>query len=52
MDRPSQEGHGDLEQRMTDYFLLRMNQAALEDGLITEEVYRRIDAAIRTDRTA
>ena len=45
----SEEGRKVMEQGITQAILLRLNRYALENGLITEEIYRKMEVSIRVD---
>lgn len=45
----SDEGRKVMEQGITQAILLRLNRYALENGLITEEIYRKMEVSIRVD---
>ena len=44
-----EEGRKVMEQGITQAILLRLNRYALENGLITEEIYRKMEVSIRVD---
>ena len=45
----SEEGREVMERGITQAILLRLNRYALENGLITEEIYRKMEVSIRVD---
>lgn len=45
----SDEGRKVMEQGITQAILLRLNRYALENGLITEDIYRKMEVSIRVD---
>ena len=47
MSQSPDEGRRRLEDGLMRAYLLRMNQCALENKLITPEIYQRIDTNIR-----
>lgn len=49
MAQTSDEGRKVMEQGITQAILLRLNRYALENGLITEEIYRKMEVSIRVD---
>lgn len=49
MAQTSEEGRKVMEQGITQAILLRLNRYALENGLITEEIYRKMEVSIRVD---
>ena len=47
--QPSNEGRKAMEKGITQAILLRLNRYALENGLIENEIYRKMEISIRTD---
>ena len=47
MSQSPDEGRKRLEDGLMRAYLLRMNQCALENNLITPEIYQKIDTNIR-----
>ena len=48
MAQTSEEGRKMWENGITEAYLLRLNQYALEKELITEEIYRKMQINIKT----
>ena len=48
MAQTSEEGRKMWENGITEAYLLRLNQYALEKELITEEIYRKMQISIKT----
>ena len=49
MAQTSEEGRKIMERGITQAILLRLNRYALENGLITDEIYRKMEVSIRVD---
>ena len=48
MDQAAEEARRELGRGITQAYLCRLNRYALEAGLITDEIYRKMEVSIRT----